>query len=753
MAAALAARVASLQARLQATANTRSSSGAAPFSAAAAGTSTSRGGASGTGPRSGEAGLVFGGASDGAAVPIRGLAWQRPTVGGSATGPAPHDVSGAGLAAGGSSGAASAGGSGDATASALVPSVPAGPTTAARATNVVALAQYWPKDGLDDAQRALPVLLATPAGAAGEAGTCGPGSLVPSAAAQQVAAAEARVATFKQVASAQGQKLRASAGAGLKPVVDAMAAHVANAAVAGAGCAALRTLASKLDAKDAGDRKAAVEALDVAVTAARLHVSSPDVLAAAHDALRALAAIADVAETCAAGLEAAVAAVHARTNGPATVLEPAVREVDAALVAAVNEGTAVQTAVSGSVIEALVGVMHVHRDAPNVALAACSTLCRLLASPIAPQAVVPRCLSAGAGAALLEVLRGQVGNAPSVAAASDCLQLLSTAMPPQAAGAAIPAADAVTLLVAALRAQGGVGECAQHAAAALRCVMSNNQNAKALAASAGALEALVAASLRHPRSMDVQAACCGALKSLAVDDNVRLRDAAEAAVEALIAALTQHGRHNAKLSEDGCGALCNLTVGSGENAHAVGDAGGIVAIVAVMSAWPDNADVAEAGCAALWAVAAATKDAGLLARLAKDGGVDALVQSLHRHVSSVAVHTVALAGLKHAALHSSANQVAVAGSGGLEAVIHSLAVWGNNPSLQVLGFETLAAVMASHPAIQRWAFQAGAVDVVQAALETRWRDNKEVTKAAGKVANLMQQQRGLSRLCGFDTVN
>jgi hypothetical protein len=632
------------------------------------------------------------------------------------------------------------------------PGVPAsGPSnTAAMATNVVALAQYWPKDGGEAAQRALP-LQANPAAQAGDGL---PGALVPSAAAQQVAAAEARVASFKQVASAQGQKLRASAGAGLKPVVDAMSAHVANAAVAGAGCAALRTLASKLDAKDSGDRKAAVEALDVAVTAARLHVSSPEVLAAAHGALRALAAIADVADSCAAGLEAAVAAVHARTNGPATVLEPAVREVESAFAAAVNESTAVGAAVSGSCIEALVGVMHVHRDAPNVALAACCTLRRLLASPsVATQGVLPRCLAAGAGPALLEVLRAQVASGPCVAAACECLQLMSTNMPAQAAAAAIPAADAVTLFVAALRSQGGVAECAQHASAALRCVMSNNPGAKASAATAGALEALVAASLRHPRSLDVQAACCGALKSLAVDDNVRLRDAAEAAVEALIAALTTHGRHDARLSEDGCGALCNLTVGSGENAHAVGDAGGVVAIVSAMSAWPDNADVAEAGCAALWAVASATKDADLLARLAKDGGVDALVQSLHRHVSSVAVHTVALAGLKHAALHSSGNQVAVAGAGGLEAVIHSLAVWGNNPSLQVLGFETLAVVMASHPAIQRWAFQAGAVDVVNAALETRWRDNKEVTKAAGKVATLMQQQRGLSRLCGFDTVN
>ena len=762
VASALAARVAALQARLRdATGN--SSAVPASTTSRSGGAGLSRGGSagaftSGSAPRVGEAASAVGNSAGVAAAALGGgggpLALDVPIRGLSLPALVPTAAAQRGDAeavqfAGGVS-VASAGGA----AGAAVPGP--GENTATRATNVTALAQYWPKDGSADAAVALPALLQTRGVGVGGDGSPGGGALaaVPADAVAAVQAAEARALAFRHVASVQEQKMRASAGAGLKPVVDAMSGHVANASVVTAGCVALRSLAAKLDAHDASDRSAANQALAVTVAACRSHPDKADVQAAAHGALRALAAVADAADCCSAGLEAAVAAVHARTPGPASVLEPCLRSVDDWVTTSASRPPAVQAALSAGMLPALHNVMVSHRESPACALATCTLLKLLVCTPGMAPAVASRSLGLpGFGHALMALLRAQMNDGGCVEVAAECISLLGASAPQAAiAATAFPALDAVQLLVAALRAQGQHAGCAQHVSAALRFIMSNNTSAKAAAASCGALEALVAAALRHPRSAAVQAACCGALKSLAVDDNVRLRDAAEAAVEALIAALTQHGRHNASLAEDACGALCNLAVGSAENAHAVGDAGGIAAVAGALTAWHDSADVAEAGCAALWAVSAATRDAALLARLSRDGGFDALVKALQRHVDKAPVATVALAALKAACLNSGDNQIAVAGCGGLEAVIACLAHWGSAPNLQILGFETLAAVMTKHAAIQRWAFQAGALDVVTAATETRWRDNKQVCNAAAKVLKLLAQHRS-GRLCGFETVN
>ena len=672
--------------------------------------------------------------------------------------------------------------------------------TAALALRGDAMISFFPKNSPEAAgmQRIL-------AHASGE----GPRSGDESGAAEGAALAQvnAKAAALRSLALQSGSRLRESAQTGVRPVCDAMTAHVTNAAVQESGCSALRALAVRcLEAKEAKgshavrsaklgevaamDAPLAVEATRACVTAMRAHPDAPGVQEAALLALRALALVSGASVAAEGvendGVEPLVALLSAQ-KGAAKSLE----QVCKAMLAITSvDQEARRKAVAAGGIQALVLQLGSHADAPSLAAAALAALNSLItgdnpatgaeAIGIALRCGAPKA-TAGALAAFLTgggarmappTHRGSSdasANLCGVEAACTCMQLLSATqvtltleearmagLNQHAEALANPVdgrvecvrGDAVRMLVAALRRYGGESAaCAESGVNALRQLTAIS-SAKSAAALGGALEAVVASMLAHPRSVGVQAACCGALKSLAVLDDVRLRDAAEAAVEALCASLSTHARADAKLAEEACGALCNLTVGCSENALALSDAGGAAVIAAAMAAHPGVADLQEAGCAALWALAAGGAACG--ARAAREGGIEAVVRAMTLFPAQQTVQVVALAALKNLAGGCPENEVHVAAAGGIETVLEALRSHGSSAALQEVGLDALSAITASHAAIRRWAFQAGALEVATAAVNTRFPNNEGVKRAAkGALAKLNPLKTGANRLCGF----
>jgi hypothetical protein len=113
---------------------------------------------------------------------------------------------------------------------------------------------------------------------------------------------------------------------------------------------------------------------------------------------------------------------------------------------------------------------------------------------------------------------------------------------------------------------------------------------------------------------------------------------------------------------------------------------------------------------------------------------------------------VALAALRNLAALPE-NEVTIAASGGIEATLDALRVHGGSAPLQEVGLDALARVMHTHAAIQRWAFQAGALEVATAAVTTRFPAHEGVRRAANRALVKLNPLKA-NRLCGFaDTVN
>jgi len=228
----------------------------------------------------------------------------------------------------------------------------------------------------------------------------------------------------------------------------------------------------------------------------------------------------------------------------------------------------------------------------------------------------------------------------------------------------------------------------------------------------------------HPTHIAVAEAACGALKSLAALEAARLRSSR--AVEACVYALRQHAPSPAVCAE-ACGAIANLSVGCAENGARAAAAGGAAAAVAAAERHSDSGEVAEAAAAALWALAGSGAEVCDVA--VAEGAVQALVSAMERHPASLPLQCVACAAARHFTAQPR-GAAALAAAGGGEAILAALRLHGSSAALQEVGCDALAELARSSPDSARAALRCGALEVVKAALLTRFPTHAGVQRAA-----------------------
>jgi hypothetical protein len=286
------------------------------------------------------------------------------------------------------------------------------------------------------------------------------------------------------------------------------------------------------------------------------------------------------------------------------------------------------------------------------------------------------------------------------------------------------------------------------APAALRPLLSSAAG-KRRACAAGALESLCLAMFAFPGSRPVQAACAGAIKSLAVHAEVRRRPAAAAAIEGLVRSLSAYGAGRAGLlaaagdstgahfAADAAGALANLVTGEPANQERLSDAGGAAVLVDCVISHLTSLDVCEAVCAALWALAEAS-DAATLRALGDAGGADAVVRAMRAHSSDGSLQRIAAEALRHIAMLPE-TAVAAAGAGAVEALLVALRLHGGSANLQEALLHSLGDLVAlGGERVAALAAQDGALLVCGAACDTRFPNHDGVRAAAGRLEQLVR---------------
>lgn len=379
-----------------------------------------------------------------------------------------------------------------------------------------------------------------------------------------------------------------------------------------------------------------------------------------------------------------------------------------------------------------------------------SVVLRLLA--LGSDAHRGRCVKAGAVAALAEAMRRHPGAAElHQHCAGALLELCGSAEGKKAVGSS---AGLVALLCkAAQRFPDKQPPLEQ--ILMLLVVLVEAPRAKVDAVTAGAVWTAMEVMDAHQWSAPLQAICCALLKALTVIDDVRrLNTMATRAVPAVVRAIDVHVCQceavsvSAVVAEEACGCLCNLMVDSDPNARAMIDDGGIQAVIRAMASLVDNPGVQEAGCAAIWAISAgppAHKQCAV-----QLGGIGAVVGAMAAYPEHVAIQVVGCAALRNLAAVPR-NEVEIAAEGGVEVILDALRFHGNAAAVQEAGLEALAMVTRTQLAVQRWAFRAGAVEVIEAALQTRFPDHGGVRKAAQRALSRFVKVDDLTRLCGVAT--
>lgn len=289
----------------------------------------------------------------------------------------------------------------------------------------------------------------------------------------------------------------------------------------------------------------------------------------------------------------------------------------------------------------------------------------------------------------------------------------------------------------------------------LLVTLVDTPKAKVEAVGGGAVWTALDVMDQYQWTAQLQAIGCSLLKALTVIDDVRrLPTMAKRAVPAAVRAIDVHvcecekGSVSSSVAEEACGALCNIMVDSDTNARAMIDDGGIQAVVRCMGLLVDNPDVQEAGCAALWAISAGPPPHKQC--VIQLGGISAVVAAMAAYPEHVAIQVVGCAALRNTA-SISRNEVEVAAEGGIEVILDALRFHGANASVQEAGLEALAMVTRTQMPVQRWAFRAGAVEVIEAALQTRFPEHTVVRKAAQKALSRFMKVDDITRLCGVAT--
>eukprot|EP01105_Mastigella_eilhardi_P023238 TRINITY_DN5825_c0_g1_i1.p1 TRINITY_DN5825_c0_g1~~TRINITY_DN5825_c0_g1_i1.p1 ORF type:complete len:887 (+),score=205.56 TRINITY_DN5825_c0_g1_i1:53-2662(+) len=424
-------------------------------------------------------------------------------------------------------------------------------------------------------------------------------------------------ALLNLITSCAENRAKAGERGAIESVVAGMTAHPSNADVQYYGCEALRAAVS--GSRDNQRRVADAGGLAAAIDALRGHPEDPELQESACGALWSAVAGAPAGKTAAAAAGAAAAAAAAMCDHPDD------EQLQFTACGVLRRTVTAASADAAAKVAAL--ALATHPSAANIAEEGCAALSESLRhASAAARAALETAVSMAA-----RVVATMSSHTDSAAVQEHaCRALLNLTAGCDTAKACAAKAHAVNAVVKAMATYPTSAAVQESACGALWNISSGGgDEAKSQCADAGAVEAVVKAMAAHATVPGVQANACGALRNMTLGCEPCQRRMCECCgIEAVVSAINK-GSANRRLNEEACAALANVAAAALLRAS---ESGAAEAVCAAMRAFPDSQSVMMSGCQVLrWCAEAST---AALLRTISAGAVDAAASALSSPTSA-----------------------------------------------------------------------------------------------------------------------
>lgn len=151
-----------------------------------------------------------------------------------------------------------------------------------------------------------------------------------------------------------------------------------------------------------------------------------------------------------------------------------------------------------------------------------------------------------------------------------------------------------------------------------------------------------------------------------------------------------------------------------------------------------NVEAQEAGCAALWSLAEADQLNNSAIR--GTGAADVVCRAMEKHPRSIPLQAVGCSALL--CFCTMGNSQEVAQAGGVEAVMCALRNHGTVIAIQECGIEAVAILARSSQETMDAVLEAGAVELVRAAMHTRFPQHEGIQRAGQQAMSVLPKSSG-----------
>jgi hypothetical protein len=276
---------------------------------------------------------------------------------------------------------------------------------------------------------------------------------------------------------------------------------------------------------------------------------------------------------------------------------------------------------------------------------------------------------------------------------------------------AVAAAGGLSAVIHAMRAFPASAAVQIAACRALRVIVRPDAN-KTAAAGAGCITVVLSAMQEHADDPDVHVAACDVLCGLTElpENDVLAADAG--AVSTLLATLRVH-LMRADVQKSACAALGNVTLANICNRELAWNLGAVATVLTTMRAHCLDERVQELACAALCNLEI---DAEIQSKAGIAGAVETVLSAARAHDTSLPVHVQAYMLLAYLTCEHADNQAKAGRLGGIEVVLSIKRAHSANAELQVAALTALFYITGCDANMLK-AVNGGAIEAVVSAMQ------------------------------------
>eukprot|EP01120_Amphizonella_sp_Union-15-10_P006059 TRINITY_DN1882_c0_g1_i1.p1 TRINITY_DN1882_c0_g1~~TRINITY_DN1882_c0_g1_i1.p1 ORF type:complete len:610 (+),score=76.70 TRINITY_DN1882_c0_g1_i1:272-2101(+) len=239
----------------------------------------------------------------------------------------------------------------------------------------------------------------------------------------------------------------------------------------------------------------------------------------------------------------------------------------------------------------------------------------------------------------------------------------------------------------------------------------------------------------HMKDPYVQQRACGALKNLAIHDEIRTQIAKENGISCIIRALLSHS-DDAHVLMRGCSALQNLALTNGKNKTLIAKEGGVKIIIEMMRKFHSNPQVMDCACGALQNLAVDPQIGGQIVEL---DGIPMILQAMETNVRDADIQRRSCATLRNLARNES-NQIKIVEAGGIQVICSIMSSYTKNTDIirHCCGaFRNFSKNEQNHDLI----VSLGAINLITEAMQNHSDSHRVLRYACGTVRYLAKNEK------------